>query len=193
MPNSNLITAGQLRDEIGGPTWDTTAVGHMTDDMLQSIIDRYSAMLEAELVGRLSRGELSFRGVSSKEKTILTAVASPNTNLATARLGFEYFPWFQDVVDQDGLPLDYDPDINQTLYNSPFPRYRWSILGRDVMVSPSTTTSIQANVVDRARGISELGADLVAEANDRIIAAAKAMLAARIAEQGRLVRSDLGS
>ena len=189
---TGIIEYDQLRKEMGDPTLDSSEAGWVSQEMLENIIQRHHD--EAVDLAEAMIAQASSEGKSPGPQELFVPIEIPltaSTDLPGVKEGTVpvlYAPYIT-KAEADERSLDYDDDIYKTLNTDPFAlsRKRYQILGRKVYVLPALTTTATCFLALKTKLYDHiLSGDLLAMINAKILAAAKTMLAARIAEGKRL-------
>jgi hypothetical protein len=183
---SGIISVDQLRDEIGDPTTNTQFAGHITDSMLQGIIDNHVDWLEKQAYQRLQEGKA--KPVKRTEDVAITlSQNAPFPELATGTLGSNHFPYATEAIVKspstyNGEPLDYDPRLITKAKKIFYDAFMFDIENRDVLVYPKDVEEITVMVPRLEDAIEEIMGDIFSEVNNNIINRARQMQQARTQE-----------
>lgn len=187
MPVSALIiTATQLRAQIGKVTDDPRFAEGIQDSILQGIIDRHVGELDSRAE------EVLFSGLVNRD--VLEHLAEPveialedDTMVAKGDMPAGYVRWSYGAYDSAARALAYETGLLDYAEVSPFSTARYRVIGSHVEVLPRGLSSIQLYLVtsDAARDAllsdahKAMGAS-AADVNRKIILEAMAAI-----EEGR--------
>lgn len=190
----SVISVTQLRAEIGGATEDLRDVGGMSDVHLRNIIDRHSELVETGVLSRLVNGEAPPLGTLVQLASLTVAESANNPLVAEGKIPPQYFPWVFRMIDSSGNTFDYDRDLFLTasMNGGKFVKRRYTIHGDKVYCMPDAAATHKITVGMYDEVVESVAPDLVEQARQLIIAEAKQMLASRVAEGTRQLRSDMG-
>lgn len=189
-----LLSVPRLRERIGGPTADHRLSAPIEDVDLQAILDEEWSALLGYVLAQARNGFLSGLDLLKAEPVIVHAEPSGYyPGLYDAKIPDLYFPFAFRLVDVDGEESTYDIDTIQ-YRRSPFRRFRHFVEGRVVSFTyPYSTeaddtagSSVTLVLATEDAVVSALASEKLAEANERAVQRAAAMLARKIAEQTRL-------
>jgi hypothetical protein len=170
MPQTpGIITADQLRSEVGSPTADPREAAAVTDTEFQSLIDRVSSHVERKVLNRLEKRLLESAPPSATQ--VLTEVEvslTPDTLFAKGQLPTDVYPLTYESGVAEGKNYAFDSDLEASSVGY-FTRRRFRFIGNTVIVIPKDTEGpITLRLPDKEKTNATVGADLIEQANARI-------------------------
>lgn len=191
MPTT-FITVDELRVAVGRASKDPSEAAPFSDPELQAIIDRHKAnaeqMIEARVEKRMvEQGPVAGDDLFAKETVSMT----PSGPFATGTIDdTTYYPiTSQTAWDGSDSVLTYDRSLDSQVPVF-FTRRRYRLIGNEVHVIPKDVSSITLYLPKRAETNARVGADLVRDANQRIIQEARSTMGIQVQEGSRLEGTD---
>lgn len=182
-----IITVDQLREEIGDPTTSPQFAGHITDSMLQGVIDNHVDWLEQQTYQRIQEGSAKpIKRTDPVEVSVSQNSRIPE--LASGNLHPNYFPYategrVRQPGSYEGKPLDYRPRLSSEArkiwYDEAF---MFDIEDRNVLVYPKDVEEITIFLPTVNHAVQEVMSDMMADVNNNIINRARKMVQARTEE-----------
>jgi len=186
-----LITASELRSEIGSPTADPREPGAVLDEELQAIIDREEKTLDQMVLKRLESRQIQSTPPSDQRSYEKVSVSlTDQTSHAEGTIGENHYAitFFPGEGPNDKF-FEYDPNL-QVEITGFFERRRFRFVEDKALVIPNDTSSIDLYLPNKTKVRKRMG-DLLAKANSKIKKEAANMAEAKVAQGERLERSDL--
>lgn len=176
-----LYTIAALRQITGGATEDPNSPQYVEDSHFSAIIEAARADLENGYSKALSSAILEGRplvrgtgfGVSVE---IDTNASTSRPGLAEGTIADEHAPYVEVCTLPSGARCSYDADIEVTAIEAPFPRRRFCLRGRTLLVLPGATSKVLALVAPEAKLKPHLMAEAIEGLNTRVVAAARQMV-----------------